>query len=255
MNKNNQIIRNFLTVFLKFQKSNDMKNWIQKYGVVVYILLLSVHLYTQLFDVTSLQTITKLLLLPLLILVVMTQEVPTIYVKEKMLVILALLFSWIGDALLTFDHLFIPGMIAFLLTHVFNIIYFNKVQSLNSKKNIRYFLVTIVLIVFCGLVYYRLKDTLGALVVPIVIYMIVIAFSCMMTVNASLNQKTTMIAKLFWTPGMYFFIASDTVLAFNKFIWSVQTPKPHIGLVTMATYGIAQLLLVKGSQLYFAKKD
>ena len=106
-----------------------MKKWIQQYGIITFILMLSVHLYTQLFDVTYLQTITKLLLLPLLIIIVITQEVPTIYAKEKILVILALLFSWIGDALLSFDHLFIPGMIAFLLTHVFNIIYFTIINN------------------------------------------------------------------------------------------------------------------------------
>ena len=231
-----------------------MKNWIQKYGMVSYLLLLSLHLYTQLFDVTMFQTITKLILLPFLLLIILTQEVSSIQAKEKTLVIFALIFSWIGDALLTFENLFIPGMIAFLMTHIFNIFFFNKVHSIKNKKDLRFYLVTAVMVVFCGLVYYRLKDTLGALVVPIVIYMIVIAFSCIMTINASLNQNATMIAKLFWTPGMYFFIASDSVLAFNKFLWSAHEPKPHIGLVTMATYGIAQLLLVKGSQLYFAKK-
>jgi hypothetical protein len=45
------------------------------------------------------------------------------------------------------------------------------------------------------------------------------------------------------------------VLAFNKFSWSIQSPIENIGLVTMATYGIAQLLLVKGFQLYFAKEE
>jgi hypothetical protein len=54
---------------------------------------------------------------------------------------------------------------------------------------------------------------------------------------------------------MLFFIASDAVLAFNKFYWSTQSPIDNIGLVTMATYGIAQMLLVKGFQLYFAKSS
>jgi hypothetical protein len=42
-----------------------------------------------------------------------------------------------------------------------------------------------------------------------------------------------------------------TVLAFNKFDWSINSPIPHIGLIIMVTYGLAQFLLVKGFQMYF----
>jgi uncharacterized membrane protein YhhN len=96
---------------------------------------------------------------------------------------------------------------------------------------------------------------MGALIYPILVYMILISTSALYTVRASLNDKATLIADLFWTPGMLFFIASDAVLAFNKFYWSTQSPIDNIGLVTMATYGIAQLLLVKGFQLYFSKQE
>jgi hypothetical protein len=53
---------------------------------------------------------------------------------------------------------------------------------------------------------------------------------------------------------MLFFISSDAILAFNKFDWSIHHPIKNIGLVTMLTYGIAQLLLAKGYQIYFTKK-
>lgn len=230
----------------------------QQYGVIAYVLLLSIHLYTLLLDLSAYQTATKLLLLPLLIgyLLVQENEVNDSSNKsKKTIVIMALFFSWVGDALLTKDNLFIPGMIAFLLTHLLNISFFLKVQPLFSKKDLRFYLISIALVLFCWLIFDKLKDNLGALIVPILIYMITIAFSTLMSVNAAINTKATMIAKLFWTPGMYFFMASDTVLAINKFIWAHETPKPHINIVTMATYGIAQLLLVKGFQVYFKKKD
>jgi hypothetical protein len=73
-----------------------------------------------------------------------------------------------------------------------------------------------------------------------------------MAIQAGGNTKANIISKLFWLPGMLFFITSDTVLAFNKFSWEKIGPHiANIGLVTMLTYGIAQLLLVKGFQLYF----
>ena len=109
----------------------------------------------------------------------------------------------------------------------------------------------LLLAAFCVFVYLFLKDAMGALIYPILVYMILISTSALYTVRASLNAKANKIADLFWTPGMLFFIASDAVLAFNKFYWSTQSPIDNIGLVTMATYGIAQLLLVKGFQMYF----
>jgi len=111
----------------------------------------------------------------------------------------------------------------------------------------------ILLAAFCAFVYFFLKDAMGTLIYPILVYMILISTSALYTVRASLNEKANKIADLFWTPGMLFFIASDAVLAFNKFYWSTQSPIDNIGLVTMATYGIAQMLLVKGFQLYFSK--
>jgi hypothetical protein len=53
---------------------------------------------------------------------------------------------------------------------------------------------------------------------------------------------------------MLFFLASDSILAFNKFDWSRNSPVENIGLVIMITYGLAQFLLVKGFQMYFANK-
>jgi uncharacterized membrane protein YhhN len=96
---------------------------------------------------------------------------------------------------------------------------------------------------------------MGALIYPILVYMLLISTAAIYTVRTSLNQNATTIANLFWTPGMLFFIVSDAVLAFNKFYWATQSPIDNIGLVTMATYGVAQMLLVKGFQLYFAKES
>jgi hypothetical protein len=84
--------------------------------------------------------------------------------------------------------------------------------------------------------------------------MALICTAALMAIHAGGNVKATLVSKLFWFPGMLFFISSDTVLAFNKFDWSVHMPIKNIGLVTMLTYGIAQLFLAKGYQLYFTKK-
>jgi uncharacterized membrane protein YhhN len=92
---------------------------------------------------------------------------------------------------------------------------------------------------------------MGPLIYPILVYMALICSAALMAIHAGFDEKTKLISKLFWLPGMLFFIASYAVLAFNKFSWSVHHPVKNIGLITMLTYGIAQLMLAKGNQIYF----
>ena len=232
-----------------------MKPFIQKFGITIYLLILMLHLFAQLLGYTSLQYGSKLVLLPLLMLFFYVQPFFATAAKSKYLILFGLFGSFLGDAFLLSEAYFIPGMIAFMTTHIFNILFFHPLTPADGKLKSKYFIALFLLTAFCVFVYGFLKDAMGALIYPILVYMILISTSALYTVRASLNDKANMIANLFWIPGMLFFIASDAVLAFNKFSWSIQSPIENIGLVTMATYGIAQLLLVKGFQLYFAKEE
>jgi len=232
-----------------------MKPFIQKFGITIYLLILMLHLFAQLLGYTSLQYGSKLVLLPLLMLFFYVQPFFATAAKSKYLILVGLFGSFLGDAFLLSEAYFIPGMIAFMTTHIFNILFFHPLKPTEGVSKIKLYLAIILLAGFCAFVYLFLKDAMGALIYPILVYMLLISTSAIYTVRASLNDKATLIADLFWTPGMLFFIASDAVLAFNKFYWSAQSPIDNIGLVTMATYGIAQLLLVKGFQLYFSKQE
>jgi uncharacterized membrane protein YhhN len=229
-----------------------MKSIIQKWGITFYILLLTIHLYAQVLgdSFSSLQFITKVLLLPSLILFMMVQQNWNAAPKAKWFIIIALFGSFMGDVLLTSEKYFIAGMLAFMTTHIFNILYFNKVNGIGQSKSKKWMIVFVILAIFCTFIFLQLKTAMGALIYPILVYMILICFSALMAIQAGGNSKATIISKLFWFPGMLFFITSDTVLAFNKFSWSLHNPIKNIGLVTMLTYGIAQLLLVKGFQLF-----
>ena len=191
-----------------------MKSFIQKFGITIYILLLSAHLYAQVLgdQFSTVQLITKALLLPTLIAFLAAQDYSETAPKGKWLVGIGLFGSFLGDVLLTNEKYFIAGMVAFMST-----------------------------------------QSMGSLIYPILVYMILICTAAIKAFRAALNEKTNLIAQLFWFPGMLFFITSDAVLAFNKFQWSIHSPIAHIGLVTMMTYGVAQLLLAKGFQLYFKK--
>lgn len=234
-----------------------MKQIIQKWGVTTYVLILSTHLYAQVLgeQYRIVQIISKLMLLPLLILFFAIQDYFANAPKTKWIVVIALFGSFLGDAFLLSDAYFIPGMIAFMSTHIFNILFFNKVYGIGKAKSKKWFFVLAVLLFFCVFIFITLKGAMGTLIYPILAYMLLICSAALMAMHAGGNSRGELIAKLFWFPGMLFFISSDTVLAFNKFSWSIHNPINNIGLVTMLTYGIAQLLLVKGFQLYFNQES
>ncbi len=230
-----------------------MKALIQKWGITIYILLLSVHLYAQVLGeaFSSLQFVTKVLLLPTLIIFLMSQEGFTKSSNTKWLLIVALFGSFMGDVLLTYPNYFILGMVAFMTTHIFNILFFNSLNSIGQEKSKKFLAFSAILAGFCVLIFFQLKDAMGSLIYPILVYMVLICSSALMAIHAGGNIKGAIISKLFWFPGMLFFVTSDTVLAFNKFSWEKSGLHIHnIGLVTMLTYGVAQLLLVKGFQLF-----
>lgn len=231
-----------------------MKSFLQKFGMTAYILMLMLHLFAQLLGYTTIQYGSKLLLLPLLMGFFYAQPFFETAQKSKYLILIGLFGSFLGDAFLLSDAYFIPGMIAFMTTHIFNIIFFQKIKPVPGKTLYKVYAVAVLFALFCWFIYQKLAPSMGGLIYPILVYMILICTAAIKAFRASLNEKTNLIAQLFWFPGMLFFIASDAVLAFNKFEWSTQSPIDNIGLVTMATYGIAQLLLVKGFQLYFAKQ-
>jgi uncharacterized membrane protein YhhN len=242
-----------------------MRSIIQKWGVTIYVLLLSIHLYAQILgdSFSTLQLVTKILLLPLLICFLMAQESFGKLSNSKWLIIIALFGSFLGDILLSNQasqfikgvDSFILGMVAFMTTHIFNIMYFNKQHAIGQAKSNKFKGFTIFLLSFCVLIFFQLKTAMGGLIYPILVYMALICSAALMAIHAGGNIKASLISKLFWLPGMLFFISSDTVLAFNKFSWEKSGIHiQNIGLVTMLTYGIAQLLLVKGFQLYFKQQ-
>ena len=200
-----------------------MKATIQKWGITIYILILSVHLYTQILGdaFASLQFVSKVLLLPTLMLFLAAQPFSENAPKGKWFVLIAMFGSFLGDVLLTYNNLFIIGMVAFMTTHVFNILMFHKINPAGKEMSTEFKLFTIVLLAFCMLIYFQLKSAMGGLIYPILVYMALICSAALMAIHAGGNKKGELISKLFWFPGMLFFISSDTVLAFNKFDWSL----------------------------------
>lgn len=158
----------------------------------------------------------------------------------KRMTLLALVFSLLGDVLLMFvsqsAHFFTIGLVAFLVAHLMYILVFLKHRNKN-KSTIGFI---ILLLAYASGLFYVLKDGLGDMLVPVIIYMLVILA---MATSAFLRQgNVTKLSYNLVFIGAIFFMVSDSILALNKFY----QPIPLSNIIIMVTYALAQNLIVLG---------
>lgn len=158
----------------------------------------------------------------------------------KRITILALGFSVLGDILLMFvdqsPHFFTSGLVAFLLAHIMYILVF--LRHRNKRQSMVGFV--ILLLVYASGLFYLLKDGLGDMLIPVIVYMIVILS---MATSAFVRKgivNTNSYNLVFI--GAIFFMISDSILALNKFY----QPIPFSNINIMLTYALAQFLIVLG---------
>lgn len=222
-----------------FRKMNK-KFWLALYGFVLCADLLAVYSEKE-----TLRNFTKPLLMPLLI-VFLLVSVSSVYSSLKKWIVLALLFSWAGDVLLMFEpvngNFFIYGLVAFLLAHVFYILFYeNIIRRQKIKRN--HWLSLLVLIYYVFLMWI-LTPHLGEMKWPVWMYGLVISVMLMQALQTSKIKNQT--AARLLISGAVLFIASDSILAINKFY----KPFELAGVTVMLTYGIAQLLIALGARRY-----
>lgn len=158
----------------------------------------------------------------------------------RILTLLALSFSLLGDVLLLFvdqyEHFFTLGLVAFLTAHIMYILVFLEHRK---KENWPFTFVTLLLIYGASLFYF-LKDDLGVMLIPVSVYMLVIL--TMATTAYLRKNKANMRSYRLVFLGALFFMASDSILALNKFY----QPIPWSNISIMLTYAIAQYLIIIG---------
>jgi uncharacterized membrane protein YhhN len=207
---------------------------------IVFFIFAALEIASQIFQL-NLSWVTK----PMLVIslaIYYFQSVPSINKRF----FIALVFCWIGDVLLMFDHVnelfFMAGLGAFLIAHLFLIFSYRQLSSPNDdefKGTQRVRLSFPIILAGSGLVVI-LYPKLGELKIPVVIYAFVLA---LMVVQSILRLGRTN-ARSFWLVflGAGFFMLSDSLLAINKFYQSIL----FAGVWVMATYIVAIYLIVKG---------
>lgn len=208
--------------------------------LLLFFLALCVHLYAIVAQMPTIRIISKCLLLPLLI-IYLTVSTPNTTAIKKM-ALLALFFSWLGDVvLLSEGNYFVLGMLAFTMAHVRNGKILVRLQAFQLTGatwiGLGLALGTI------SLVYYFLQYSLGTFLIPVVVYMVFISTVWVLSFNLTNHPKYKAAAINFFIPGMFLFVLSDGILAFNKFL--LHQPE-RWDIWVMLTYALAQWLLTEG---------
>jgi uncharacterized membrane protein YhhN len=174
--------------------------------------------------------------------------------KRSVALLLAIIFSWLGDVLLMFagknDHYFMMGLAAFLVAHIFYILAYRVHRAdtpengLQGVQRIRFAFP--IILAGTGLMVV-LFPVLGDLKFPVGIYALVMMI---MVLNALFRYGYTN-GKSFWMVflGATLFMISDSTLAINKFLHPVQ----YGIFLTMSSYILAQYCIVKGLIIHSEK--
>ncbi len=217
----------------------------QKHWILLFIIVLAGDIVGVQTGNTLLQTIFKPLIIPVLIGYFDSQAKDITRGLAKW-VVFALFFSLLGDVLLMFDSkgeiFFLLGLSAFLIAHIFYIVFFHKIRIAEKVKNNWWFL--LIVIVYYAALIILLSPWLGDKKIPVRIYGIVISFMFMLAMHLLFIKNKE--AGKWMMVGALLFVISDSVLAINKFY----QPFEVANVIIMLTYGLAQLFIVKGAVSY-----
>ena len=214
-------------------KSNHILNSFLGFSIVYLVLIL-----------VGREDITwflKPFLLPFLIVAVYFHQ----RFSSKKILLVALILSWIGDIILLFANkgelYFIGGLIAFLLSHIFYILLFNKQLKIYLKKSrTTYWIGITSIIIYLLVMMVVLMPYLGDLLLPVFVYAMTISIMLLFALKGFLNWQKP--ANIYIFIGAIIFVASDSVLAFDKFYAAI----PYSSFFIMSTYLAAQYLIVIG---------
>lgn len=221
----------------------------KKYWIILFIIDLATNITGIALKNEALQDITK----PLLMLILCAYFISQTNAWKtglKKWIWAALFFSWTGDVVLMFQEkqsiFFLLGLSAFLIAHVFYIIFFHNVRVIENVKSNLWLLVVVV--IYYAILISLLSPHLGDMKLPVRIYGIVISFMFMLAMHM-LFIKNKIPGRWMMT-GALLFVISDSVLAVNKFYQSFASA----GIIIMLTYGLAQLFIVEGAIGYITSK-
>jgi uncharacterized membrane protein YhhN len=227
---------------------------------LLFSILLAVDIYSETTLNYAIMWVVKPLLMPILLVLFLLNAHNNLSL-ERICIVIALSFSCVGDILLMQhrNDLFVFGLVSFLIAHISYVVSFMvrlHHDGAAKRKRLTVSAMIVALIPFLAYIILMLyiicpkmnenADKTKDLVIPVILYTFVIVG--MAYISYLRDRK----APGFWSVfiGAIFFVLSDSILAFDKFVAPLPTP----GLFIMFTYGVGQYLITIGS-LQVTSKD
>ena len=185
------------------------------------------------FNITWLQIVSKpLIILTLFVLYYFSAE------QRNNWYLLALFFSFLGDVfLLDKNGYFLLGIGSFLITQI---LFIKLIISQLEKVRIHHFIITLLpFVVYFTVLISIIQENLTEFMIPVVIYGITISFFGMVSLlNYFIDKSKRSLVLLI---GVVLFIASDSMIALNKF----HEPRILYPVAIMITYIVAQYFIYR----------
>lgn len=200
---------------------------------ILFLIVSVADIYAVVVQNKLLETIFKPLLMTTLVVVYLISAK-----KPNFWLISALFFSFWGDVfLLDKANYFVFVLASFLVAHI---MYIKMTSQFLVKKSLSQILKSAILfiILFAGILV-LIKDNLGEMLVPVIVYGI--AISAFGTCALLYYQQSKSIASLCLLLGALLFIASDSLIALNNFY----TPKHFFDISIIVLYIVSQYLICK----------
>jgi uncharacterized membrane protein YhhN len=202
---------------------------------IFYFILGAINIASGIANIDWLNYITKPLLMISLGIFYFQKTKANLTLQDKIM-LAALVFSCFGDTFLMFQaknpHFFLFGLGSFLLAQIAYCFIFSK----NGKRDL---FKRIPFVLYSASLFYFLKPSIpNDFLFPIIVYTLAITWMGNQAVERQANPKSYQFVLL----GAITFIVSDSLIAINKFAFSI----PMAGLWIMATYIVAQYLIIEG---------
>lgn len=184
-------------------------------------------IYAKLRENYLLQYIFKpLTMLAIILLAFLNSATPLTFYQQ--MIIVGLIFSTVGDVLLIDSRRFVQGLLSFLAAHICFIIAFYSTPNLPG------------LVFYLGYIVFFLAilwKHLDKLKLPVIVYSLALAAMSWFALSKMVEHYDHKTFHAFL--GSVFFVASDSLLAFEKF----KSPFRFAEILILSTYFLAQWLI------------
>ena len=157
--------------------------------------------------------------------------------KAQTWLVRALGLSWVGDVLLLYPGMFIPGLLAFLVAH--SCYWWLLTRDAPARPQFKPVLCCALagLAVYAGLFFNGLPANMR---VPVAAYVLVLVAMASQAWGRYIHRNDP--GSAWVAAGATLFMVSGTLLAIDRFV----SPLPYAGLWVLSTYYVAQALIVAG---------